>query len=111
VSTIIETDLKEILVRFEQRFDKIDNKLEALNDKVDEKLEDFNNKIDQKLEALNDLRVEVATLTTKFEALQEDIQEIKGSQRAQIWTLIGILITAVFGFLVAIGKYAFFSNP
>jgi hypothetical protein len=89
VSTIIETDLKKILVRFEQRFDKID----------------------QKLEALNDLRVEVATLTTKFEALQEDIQEIKGSQRAQIWTLIGILITAIFGFLVAIGKYAFFSNP
>ena len=43
--------------------------------------------------------------------VKEDIKEIKGSQRAQIWILIGILITAVGGFIVAIGRSVLSFNP
>lgn len=68
---------------------------------VETDIKDVLNKIDQKLESLvesvNDIKVNVATLTTKVDKLEEDVKEIKGSQRAQIWTLIGIISTALLG--------------
>lgn len=68
----VETDIKDILNR-------MDHKLESL------------------LDSVNNIRVDVATLTIKVDKLEGDVKEIKGSQCAQIWTLIGIISTALVG--------------
>ena len=89
----IETDLKEILQELKEGQKAILTKVEETNNKVED--------IDKRL-----VRVE-----TKLDGTLEDIKEIKGSQKAQIWTLIGVLITAVGGFIVAIGRSVFTFNP
>jgi uncharacterized membrane protein len=78
----IETDLKEILQELKEGQKAILKKVEETNNKVED--------IDKRL-----VRVE-----TKLDGTLEDIKEIKGSQKAQIWTLIGVLITAVGGFVL-----------
>ena len=86
----IETDLKEIL-------NKIDGKLDNLQRDV------------------TDINLRLTKVETKLDselpALQKSVDEIKGSQKAQIWTLIGILITAVGGFIVAVGRSVLTFNP
>ncbi|WP_036487107.1 hemolysin XhlA family protein [Myxosarcina sp. GI1] len=89
----IETDLKEILRELKEGQKAILNKVEETNNKVED--------IDKRL-----VRVE-----TKLDGTVEDIKEIKGSQKAQIWTLIGVLITAVGGFVVAVGRSVLTFNP
>ncbi|WP_036487283.1 hemolysin XhlA family protein [Myxosarcina sp. GI1] len=89
----IETDLKEILGELKNGQKEILNKVEETNNKVED--------IDKRL-----VRVE-----TKLDGTVEDIKEIKGSQKAQIWTLIGVLITAVGGFIVAVGRSVLTFNP
>ncbi|MGV2831660.1 hemolysin XhlA family protein [Myxosarcina sp. GI1(2024)] len=89
----IETDLKEILRELKEGQKAILNKVEETNNKVED--------IDKRL-----VRVE-----TKLDGTVEDIKEIKGSQKAQIWSLIGILITAVGGFVVAVGRSVLTFNP
>ena len=86
----IETDLKEILQELKEGQNKIIDKVEA----IDKRLTKVETKLDSELPAM-----------------QKSIDEIKGSQQAQIWTLIGILITAVAGFLVAVGRFVFATNP
>ena len=81
----IETDLKEIL-------NKIDGKLDNLQKDV------------------TDINLRLTRVETKLDGTVEDIKEIKGSQKAQIWTLIGVLITAVGGFVVAVGRSVFTFN-
>ena len=44
------------------------------------------------------LQVELAEIKTEVKNLNKDVTELKGSTKAQIWTLIGILVTAVSGF-------------
>lgn len=75
----IETDLKEIL-------NKIDGKLDNLQKDV------------------TDINVRLVKVETKLDSTVDNIKEIKGSQKAQIWSLIGVLITAVGGFVVAVGR-------
>ena len=82
----IESDLKEIL-------SKLDGKLDNLQKDV------------------TDINLRLTKVETKLDSNIEDIKEIKGSQKAQIWTLIGILITAVGGFLVAVGRSVLSFNP
>ena len=93
----IETDLKEIIGELKQGQNKIIDKIEA---------------IDKKVEAIDKRLTKIETkLDSELPAIQKSIDEIKGSQQAQIWTLIGILITAVAGFLVAVGRFVFTTNP
>ena len=42
---------------------------------------------------------------------QEDVKELKGSTQSQIWTLIGILGTAVIGTLIRFVITAYPGNP
>jgi ElaB/YqjD/DUF883 family membrane-anchored ribosome-binding protein len=104
----IESDLKEILSKLAQKLDQIDNKFE-------QKLDNIENKFDQKLDYLQkdvtDINLRLTKVETKLDGAVEDIKEMKGSQNAQIWTLIGVLITAVGGFLVAVGRSLFSFNP
>jgi tetrahydromethanopterin S-methyltransferase subunit G len=52
----------------------------------------------------------LVAVETKLDFLVEDSKQIKGAQKAQIWTLITILATAVLGFIAAVGKFISF-NP
>ena len=68
---IIETDLKDVLAKMDNRLDRIEQKLEALP------------------------RIEA-----EITQLKVDVTEIKGSQRSQIWVLIVTVVGAIikFGF-------------
>lgn len=58
------------------------------------------------------MRGEIKRTDSNIDTIKEDIREIKGSQKAQIWTLIGILIIAVGGgFIVAVGRSVLSFNP
>jgi len=74
---IIETDLKDVLNRLDQRFDRLDQKL----DKIESDL--------------TDLKVDMATVKADLTTVKEEVKDLRGSQRAQIWALIGIIFTAV----------------
>jgi chromosome segregation ATPase len=63
MSVQIESDLKEILNRFEQRFDKLDLKLDKLSDNV------------------TDINLRLTKVETKLDAATEDIKEIKSTQK------------------------------
>ncbi len=73
---IIETDLKDILAKMENRLDRIE----------------------QKLEVLPRMEADIAQLKT-------DVSEIKSRSSAQIWALIGIIFTAVVGTLIKFGFF------
>ncbi len=88
MSIQIELDLKEILQELKDGQKKIIDKVEA----IDKRLTKVETKIDE-------------GITPRLDTLSEQVKEIKSSQIAQIWTLIGILFTAVAGLLVAIGKF------
>ncbi len=63
MSVQIETDLKEILTRFEQRFDKLDQKLDKLGENT------------------TDINLRLTKVETKLDAATEDIKEIKSTQK------------------------------
>ena len=63
MSVQIESDLKEILTRFEQRFDKLDLKLDKLNDNT------------------TDINLRLTKVETKLDVATEDIKEIKSTQK------------------------------
>ena len=83
VPLIVETDLKEILIKIDQKLDKLDERI---------------------------VRLEVgqAEMRTDLNTLKEDSKDLKIAQRAQIWTLIGILGTAVIGTVI---RYLLTSFP
>jgi hypothetical protein len=70
-SVIVETDLKDVLAKMDNRLDRIE----------------------QKLEALPRIEAEIAQLKV-------DVTDLKGSQRSQIWVLIVTVVGAIikFGF-------------
>ena len=82
------------------------------NIQIETDLKDILNKLDGKLDHLQkdvtDINLRLTKVETKLESelssIQKSVDEIKGSQKAQIWSLIGILITAVGGFVVAVGR-------
>ncbi len=105
MSIQIELDLKEVLERIEKRFDKIDerfDKIDADNKdlrevviNIDKRLIKVETKLDSELPAIKD----------SIRETKDSIKELKSTQQAQIWALIGILFTAVAGFLIAVGKF------
>jgi hypothetical protein len=68
---IVETDLKDVLTKIDNRLDRIEQKLEALP------------------------RIEA-----EITQLKVDVTDLKGSQRSQIWVLIVAVVGAIikFGF-------------
>ncbi len=82
----VKYDLAEVLKGIENKFEKIETKLEKLNA----------------------IEVKLAAIEADIKNLNEDVTELKGSTKAQIWTLIGILVTAVSGFLVAVARFVFY---
>ena len=60
---------------------------------------------------LKDVEKVQGEMRIELDNVKADIKEIKGSQKAQIWTLIGVPIAAVGGFIVAIGRSVLSFNP
>ncbi len=79
------------------------------NIQIESDLKEILNKLDGKLDNLQkdvtDINLRLTKVETKLDSSIEDIKEIKGSQKAQIWTLIGG------GFILAVGRYVFSFNP
>jgi uncharacterized protein YdcH (DUF465 family) len=78
----IETNLKDVLNRLDQRFDRLDQKLEKMDDRL--------------------CRMETgqARIEEKLDGLDKRVEKLEGSQNKQIWTLIGIVGTAIIGTLI-----------
>jgi copper chaperone CopZ len=91
------------------------------NIQIESDLKEILNKLDGKLDNLQkdvtDINLRLTKVETKLDSGIEDLREIKGelplsgAQKAQIWTLIGILFTAVGGFIVAVGRPVLSFNP
>lgn len=64
----IEFDLKEILTRFESKFDKLEASVKSSFDKLDAKIERLEGKFDK--------------LEDKFDKLAEDVSNVKGEVKA-----------------------------
>ncbi|MGK7958367.1 MAG: hemolysin XhlA family protein [Crocosphaera sp.] len=78
--------------------------LKRIEDKIDNNQKETN----IKLEKLNAIEVKLAKIEIEVQNLNKDVTELKGSTKAQIWTLIGILVTAVSGFFVAVARFVFY---
>jgi prefoldin subunit 5 len=72
----IETDLKDVLGKIDQRLDRIEQKLEAL----------------PRMEA-------------EISQLKDDVKDIKGRANAQIWTLIVAIVGALSGAVIKFGFF------
>ncbi len=77
----IESDLKEILNKLDQKLDNIENKFEQKLDNIDNK---FEQKLDHLQKDVTDINLRLTKVETKLDSTVEDIKEIKGSQKAQI---------------------------
>jgi tetrahydromethanopterin S-methyltransferase subunit G len=75
-SVIIETDLKDVLSKIDNRLDRIEQKLEALP------------------------RIEA-----RLDGLDKRVENLEGSQRSQIWALIITVIGATIAAVVKFGFF------
>lgn len=71
-------------------------------------LEQINQKLDNLQKDVNELKIGQTKIETEISSLKEDVKDLKGSQKAQIWALIGIIATAVVGTLI---RFAFATLP
>ncbi len=99
--TTVTYSIVEVLKRIE---DKIDTNQKETN----ERFKDLSKKIEKQSEEIGEVKVKLATIEIEVKSLNKDVTELKGSTKAQIWTLIGILVTAVGGFLVAVARFVFY---
>jgi chromosome segregation ATPase len=115
----VTTDLSKILEQINQKLDNLDQKFETKLDNLEQKFETkldnldkkFETKLDNLSENVKSLSVDMATVKTELGALKDDVKEVKGSSKAQIWTLIGILGTAVVGTVIRFVITAIPSKP
>jgi chromosome segregation ATPase len=100
MSVMIEQSLEKILTEISQKLENVQK------DVTDIKIQLTEAKGERQV-----LKVEINSVRGEINSVKEDVKEIKRSQQAQIWTIIGILITAVRGFLVAVGRFVISGNP
>jgi len=111
--------LEEILKQINYKLDKIDEKFETKLDTFQKETKtEFSTfqketkaEFDKINERLSNLEKSQTKVETRLDSIEIDVKELKGSSKAQIWTLIGILITAVGGFLVTVGRFVISGNP
>jgi archaellum component FlaC len=92
MTTTIETDLRDVLTKLDQRFDPLEQRL----DKIDGDL--------------NDLKVTVGQIDQKVTGLDKRMDIIENRVNGLTGWLIGILFALVEGLLGLLGKIAFFPS-
>lgn len=86
----METELKDILAKFEQQFYRLDQRLD-------------------RIEAdLTEIKVDMATVKAELTIVKEDTKDLKGRASAQIWALIVTIMGAT---TAAIVRFGFMNNP
>lgn len=78
---------------------------------IEEVLKQINQNLETLKKEVSNINVKLAKVETKLETLENDIKTIKGSQTAQIWTLIVILATAVAGTVIRFVITSWPGNP
>ncbi|MDJ0731074.1 MAG: hemolysin XhlA family protein [Crocosphaera sp.] len=78
---------------------------------LSEVLGQINQKLDNLQKDVTELKIGQTRLESDVSTLKEDVKELKGSTKAQIWTLIGILGTAVIGTIIRFVITAYPGNP
>jgi hypothetical protein len=69
--------------------------LTRIEGKIDSLQKDFNQKFDKIDERLNKLEVGQAKLTEKVEGIDHRLKSVEGTQKNQVWTLIILLASAI----------------
>jgi hypothetical protein len=99
----ITSDLSAVLERISSKLDGLQKELTDFKVEVgDFKTETF--------VALESVKGDLKTLDSKVSQTAADIKELKGSQKAQIWSLIVLAFTAVLGLMAALAKILFVPN-
>lgn len=99
-SLIIETDLKEVLNRLDQRFDRFEQKLEKMEERFDRHLQKIDECFQKLDERLAGVETNQARMEEKLDNLDKRVERLEGSQNWQVWTLIGIIGTAIIGTVI-----------
>ncbi len=108
MATTIETDLKEILGEFKQEFSKLNQRLDRIEGDLTS-LKVSQAEIKGEMETFKaEVKGEFSTLKNELAFIKEDVKDLKGSQRSQIWALI---ITVIGATITAVVKFGFFPNP
>jgi predicted nucleic acid-binding Zn-ribbon protein len=108
MATTIETDLKEVLGEFKQEFFKLNQRLDRIEGDLTS-LKVSQAEIKGEMETFKaEVKGEFSTLKNELAFIKEDVKDLKGSQRAQIWALI---ITVIGATITAVVKFGFFPNP
>lgn len=100
----VTTDLTKILERIDQKLDTVQAEV------VDFRKEFTDFKTETKV-AFEAVKGDINVLKAEVSAIKEDVKEVKGSSLAQIWTLIGLLGTAVVGIVIRFVITAIPGNP
>ena len=127
MSITIESDLKEILAKFDQKLDKLDQKIDKLGQNVDQKIDKLSQNIDQKIDKLGqDVDQKINRLDGKIEQLSQDVNDVKVSTarleekteglskriESQEFVSRGILVGLIITILGGAAKlFGFFDNP
>jgi predicted nucleic acid-binding Zn-ribbon protein len=108
MATTIETDLKEVLGEFKQEFSKLNQRLDRIEGDLTS-LKVSQAEIKGEMETFKaEVKGEFSTLKNELAFIKEDVKDLKGSQRSQIWALI---ITVIGATIAAVVKFGFFPNP
>jgi archaellum component FlaC len=112
MATMIETDLKEVLGEIKTQLSQIQGDITYLKitqSEIKGELETFKAEVKGELETIKaESKGEFSTVKNELAFIREDVKELKGSQRSQIWALI---ITVIGATITAVVKFGFFPNP
>ncbi len=93
----IPTDLGKMLEQINQTLNSLQKEVTDFRTEMKVELAIVKGEINTLRE---EVKGEISNLKTEVSHIKEDLKEIKGSQKAQIWTLIGVLRTAVLGTVI-----------
>ena len=91
--------LEEVLIRFEQKIDKIDEKIDKLEEKFDEKIDKLEDKFNEKIDKLAlgqaDIKGDIKALNEKVEGLGKRLDNQEFLSRGIV---IGLGVAILGGF-------------
>ncbi|MDJ0601126.1 MAG: hypothetical protein QNJ37_20075 [Crocosphaera sp.] len=107
---IIETDLKDILIKLDARLERVETKLEVLP-KIETEISQLKEDVRHLQEDVKGIGTKIEVLPkieTEVSQLKENVKDLKGRANAQIWALI---ITVIGATIAAIVRFGFLTKP